>query len=30
MSAFHNLDGEFIVQSDKCTYTTDSIISDYT
>ena len=30
MSATHSLEGSFTVESDKCTYTADSIISDYT
>lgn len=30
MSAFQNLDNTFTVQSDSCTYTADSIVSDYT
>lgn len=30
MSSFQNLDGDFTVQSDKCRYEADAIISDYT
>jgi len=30
MSSFHNLDGNFKVVSDKCQYTPEAIISDYT
>lgn len=30
MSAFQNLEGDFIVESDKCKYTDTEILSDYT
>mmetsp|Transcript_7032 Transcript_7032/g.15342 ORF Transcript_7032/g.15342 Transcript_7032/m.15342 type:complete len:529 (-) Transcript_7032:100-1686(-) len=30
MSSTHSLEGNFVVESDKCTYTADSIVSDYT
>jgi len=30
MSSTHSLEGNFVVESDKCTYTADSILSDYT
>lgn len=29
MSSIHNLDGDFVVQSDKCIYTPEAIVSDY-
>lgn len=30
MSNYHNLDGDFTVESDKCQYTPEAIVSDYT
>eukprot|EP00977_Amphora_coffeiformis_P001735 scaffold337_cov172-Amphora_coffeaeformis.AAC.9 len=30
MSSYLNLDGNFTVESDKCKYTDDAILSDYT